>query len=87
MASRRSSTDALITMLAPSERSEKDPNGRNGDRDHDGRVAEREEEPDSHWPLSERNEPTQHVVDRADVVRIKTVTQAQRPRDQTQGES
>lgn len=71
-------------MLAPSARGACGPNGRNGDRDHDGRVSEREEEPDSDRPLPERDESTQDVVDRADVVRIETMTQPQGPRDQTQ---
>jgi len=47
-------------------------------------VPEAEEEPNGDRSLSERDEPPQDIVDRADVVRVQTMTQTKRPRDQAQ---
>ena len=50
------------------------------DRDHDGRVAQREEEPGAQWPLAVGHQLPRHVVDRRDVIGVERVPQPERPR-------
>ncbi len=57
-----------------------------GDRqhEHDGRVAEREEEPDAERPPAFLQQEAHGVVDRGDVIGVERVAQAEHVRDEAE---